>query len=150
MTPEGEVKEAIKDECKALGIPVTMPVGGRFGKSGVSDFILNYEGRMLCLETKAGAPHPTALQLEYLKEQYEAGAMVACVGSSSIKRVAGVETAPTAYAWLADKQLEAHVANTYTGMYCVTSVAADDALAITGHGRLYSILATHRMYISKL
>jgi hypothetical protein len=39
-----------------------MPIGGRFGKSGVPDFICCYKGKFIGLECKAGKGQPTALQ----------------------------------------------------------------------------------------
>ena len=80
-TPEGIVKDQIKADCKALGIIPTMPMGTGYGQSGVSDFILNWQGRFCAIEVKAGAADPTALQLSYLKGQWEAGAIVGCVGT---------------------------------------------------------------------
>lgn len=108
-TPEGKVKDSVKADCKSLVIPVTMPMGGSFGKDGVSDFILNWEGRMLCIETKAGVPQPTQMQLGYLKEQWEAGAVVGCIGTKVIQNhttSSNVNPGKKPSAWLAHKPFD--------------------------------------------
>jgi Holliday junction resolvase len=59
---EKSVKEKIKKILKQYGAWYCMPIGTRFGKSGVPDFICCYKGHFLAVEAKSSAGKPTALQ----------------------------------------------------------------------------------------
>ena len=76
MTPECEVKEEIKKELKARGIPFFMPVQSGFGKQGV-DFhcTLPPFGRALLIEAKRadGKRKATGRQLKCLQDNEKAG-----------------------------------------------------------------------------
>ena len=50
MTPEGKVKQKVKEVLKDLGAYYVMPVTSGYGNSGAPDFLVCYEGR------KSGAP----------------------------------------------------------------------------------------------
>lgn len=54
MTPEGKVKEDLKDFLGSLGADCWyyMPVPMGYGKRGVPDFIICYKGYFLAPETK--------------------------------------------------------------------------------------------------
>jgi hypothetical protein len=53
MTPEGRVKNKVKDILKANDIWYFMPAANGYGKVGVPDFICCWNGRFLAIETKA-------------------------------------------------------------------------------------------------
>lgn len=75
-TPEGKVKGAIRRILDAQGIYYFMPATGGYGKSGVWDFCLSVEGRMVQIEAK-GKPDDmlTVLQRDNGDEVVEAGAV---------------------------------------------------------------------------
>jgi hypothetical protein len=52
MTPEGEVKAAVKKALAELGCWWYMPVPGGYGEPSL-DFLCAFEGRMFAIETKA-------------------------------------------------------------------------------------------------
>ena len=54
MTPEGVVKEELKDYLKSLGEDCWwfMPMSMGYGKRGVPDFVICYKGFFLAPETK--------------------------------------------------------------------------------------------------
>ena len=67
LTPEGRVKQGVKDVLKSRGIWHFMPQNFGMGKSGVPDFICclpQFNGKMLGIETKAPGKrnNTTALQ----------------------------------------------------------------------------------------
>lgn len=78
MTPEGQVKEAVKAYLKSLGKDCWyyMPVPMGYGKRGVPDFIICYRGFFLAAETKrakGGTAH--ALQDRQQEEIRDAGGL---------------------------------------------------------------------------
>lgn len=85
QTPEGIIKDQIKADCALILAEPTMPMGTGYGSSGVSDFIINWMGLAVFIEAKAGKPQPTTLQLDYLQDQWQAGAIVGCVGGKALK-----------------------------------------------------------------
>lgn len=76
-TPEGKVKNKIKDLLKSYGdsIYYFMPAMGAFGKSGVPDIVCCVDGLFLAIEVKADARKnpPTPLQVKNLAEIRSAG-----------------------------------------------------------------------------
>lgn len=53
MTPEGRVKQAIKNCLNQLNIWYFMPAANGFGKVGVPDFICCFDGKFFAIEAKA-------------------------------------------------------------------------------------------------
>lgn len=62
QTPEGKVKEKVKDVLRSLGAYYVMPVTGGYGASGAPDFIVCYKGRFVGIECKAKRGRLTPLQ----------------------------------------------------------------------------------------
>lgn len=62
MTPEGKVKQKIRNLLKKLGLYYFCPQTGGYGKSGVPDIIICAHGSFIAVECKAGSNKPTALQ----------------------------------------------------------------------------------------
>lgn len=77
MTPEGEVKDQVKECLKAHGIFSAMDAGNfpedaqgwyfmpsqnGLGASGIPDFIGHHQGRFFGIETKAPSKKPTGFQ----------------------------------------------------------------------------------------
>jgi Holliday junction resolvase len=52
MTPEGELKKALKKYYKEHGIYHTVVPGGAYGKNGAPDIILCYKGLFIAVEAK--------------------------------------------------------------------------------------------------
>ena len=73
MTPEGRVKKEVRKVLDELGIFYYMPVGGMYGRSGVSDFICCVNGQFVSIETKAGTNAPTKLQSKFISDVHAAG-----------------------------------------------------------------------------
>lgn len=73
MTPEGQVKEALKKFLKEIGAYYFMPVPSGFGKHTV-DFLVCYKGRFFGIETKApGINKATRAQEVAMDDIYRAG-----------------------------------------------------------------------------
>lgn len=66
LTPEAKVKKDIKKILDDRGAVYCMPATGGYGKSGVSDFLVCYNGRFISIEAKAGDGKTTALQDKWL------------------------------------------------------------------------------------
>jgi hypothetical protein len=65
-TAEGKVKDAVVKILKQYNAYYFFPVTGGFGRSGVPDIVVCYEGRFIGIECKAGTNKPTALQFAEL------------------------------------------------------------------------------------
>lgn len=87
MTPEGNVKRKVTAVLKEYGVWYFMPRGTTFGRSGIPDYVCCVNGRMLCIETKAGNNKPTALQLVEHQRLRDAGAVVLVVNEDRINTV---------------------------------------------------------------
>lgn len=73
-TPEGKVKEKVKDFLKEARIWYFMPANNGYGTSGIPDFVCIVEGIFVGIECKADATcKPTLLQLARAREIREAG-----------------------------------------------------------------------------
>jgi hypothetical protein len=72
----------IKSAGDTLGF-FYMPVPGGFGLTGVSDFIICFQGRTIALETKAEnkPAKPTSDQKDFMLAIEEAGGLAVCVNS---------------------------------------------------------------------
>ena len=90
MTPEGKIKQSVKNLLKQYPTWHFMPVSNGLGKHGVPDFccVLNARGKGLAffVETKAPGKKPTALQL-LCKREIEAacGKWFLVYGEESLK-----------------------------------------------------------------
>jgi hypothetical protein len=61
-TPEGKVKDACVALLQRYGAYYFFPVMGGYGRSGIPDIVVCFNGRFLGIECKAGSNAPTALQ----------------------------------------------------------------------------------------
>jgi hypothetical protein len=68
MTPEGKVKEEVKNILNELGCFWFMPATGGYGKAGIPDFIICYRGLFIGVECKAGKEKLSSLQFLQGKE----------------------------------------------------------------------------------
>jgi pantoate kinase len=84
MTPEGKVKEKIKDTLKKHGVYYAMPIGTGFGNSGVPDFLCCIRGKFLAIEAKAGKGTTTALQEKHLAQINRAGGCALVIDESTV------------------------------------------------------------------
>lgn len=82
-TPEHKTKNIIKRVLKQRGAFFFMPAANGYGITGVSDFIGAHKGRMFAIEAKAGNNKPTALQLQFMVNAQNAGAMTIWVNEEN-------------------------------------------------------------------
>lgn len=69
MTPEGRVKEKVKQIFAEMGVMYFMPVGSMYGRGGVADFIACLRGYFVAVETKAtDKAKPTKLQAKFISD----------------------------------------------------------------------------------
>lgn len=78
MTPEGKVKQKVKDLCKRHDVYYHMPVQNGMGKPTL-DFILCVDGYFVAVETKAPGKKPTPRQLLTMAEMEKAGGVTMVV-----------------------------------------------------------------------
>ena len=67
MTPEGKVKNKVREILKSLKAYYIMPATGGYGSSGAPDFVVCYKGRFMGIECTAEGNKPTALQEKNLQ-----------------------------------------------------------------------------------
>lgn len=84
MTPEAKVKKKVVDILKAAGAYYFFPATGGFGRSGVPDIIVCFNGQFIGIECKAGSNKPTALQENELKKIQDAGGNAFVVNEESL------------------------------------------------------------------
>lgn len=88
-TPEGKVKERVRDLLKAFDCYYEMPVPGGFGKSGL-DFVVCKNGFFLEIETKAPGNTPTDRQNKTIRDIGNAGgAAIVVDGPEGLKLLHG-------------------------------------------------------------
>jgi hypothetical protein len=77
-TPEGRVKDAVKQELDRAGVWYFMPAANGYGRAGIPDIVCCVNGFFLAIECKAGNNQPTLLQDREL-ERIEAAGGIALV-----------------------------------------------------------------------
>jgi Holliday junction resolvase len=87
MTPEAKVKKKIVAVLKQHKAYFFYPVTGGYGRSGVPDIIVCYNGRFIGIECKAGTNKPTPLQEKNLKDIQAAGGVSLVVNEDNISTV---------------------------------------------------------------
>lgn len=68
MTPEGVVKQKVRDILDARGVWYVMPVSAGYGKHGIPDVIACVRGRFMGVEVKRRGKEPTMRQQIILHE----------------------------------------------------------------------------------
>lgn len=101
MTPEGKVKQDIKDYLATLGAACwyCMPMNFGYGKNGVPDFIICYRGFFLAPETKKKGGKSEPWQIRELEAIGAAGGVSARV--TDVKQI-------KVWVKIVDKYLAAH------------------------------------------
>lgn len=89
-TPEGRVKKHIRKVLDAAGAYYAMPVTGGFGKSGVPDFLVCFQGRFIGIEAKAGKGTTTALQDKNLAAIVQAGGVALVVNEYNLDELSEI------------------------------------------------------------
>lgn len=75
MTPEGKVKNKIRQLLNVFGVEYDMIVPSGYGDAAKGlDFTCVVRGRAIYIEAKAPGEYPTPLQRQTLRRKYEAGA----------------------------------------------------------------------------
>lgn len=82
MTPEGKVKERVKQLLKQYGVYWHMPVQNGMGAPSL-DLICCAKGRYLAIETKAGNGKPTARQAQTIQQIQLAGGRAFVINETS-------------------------------------------------------------------
>jgi pantoate kinase len=84
-TPEGKVKQKIKNILSDLGIYYAMPMGTGYGNSGVPDFIGCANGRFIAIEAKTKGNVPTALQHKHMRLIESAGGITFVIDEQGVE-----------------------------------------------------------------
>lgn len=80
--PEGKIKTRLADALDKIGAYYFMPATGGYGKSGVADFCISYNGLHIQIETKATTKlHPTELQRQNGTAVWKSGGIALLVRS---------------------------------------------------------------------
>ena len=87
MTPEAKVKKKVVAVLKQYKAYFFYPVTGGYGRSGVPDIIVCYNGYFIGIECKAGTNKPTPLQEKNLKDIQAAGGVSLVVNEDNISTV---------------------------------------------------------------
>jgi Holliday junction resolvase len=87
MTPEAKVKKKVVAILKEYKAYFFYPVTGGYGRSGVPDIIVCYNGCFIGIECKAGTNKPTPLQEKNLKDIQAAGGVSLVVNEDNISIV---------------------------------------------------------------
>jgi len=87
MTPEAKVKKKVVAILKEYKAYFFYPVTGGYGRSGVPDIIVCYNGCFIGIECKAGTNKPTPLQKKNLKDIQAAGGVSLVVNEDNISTV---------------------------------------------------------------
>lgn len=90
MTPEGKVKRRVTKILQKFGAYYFSPVTGGFGRSGVPDIVVCYQGVFIGIECKAGDNKPTALQLKNLEDIHTNGGWGMIVNEDTAEDVEAV------------------------------------------------------------
>tara|TARA_R100000781_G_scaffold114113_1_gene84118 strand:- start:1 stop:303 length:303 start_codon:yes stop_codon:yes gene_type:complete len=73
VTPEAKVKKKVYKILRDNGAYYFSPIMSGYGKSGVPDIIVCYNGRFVGIECKVGSKKPTELQQKNLDEIESSG-----------------------------------------------------------------------------
>lgn len=83
-TPEGKVKDKVKEVLAVLGAYYVMPQTGGFGNSGVPDILCCLNGRFIGIECKANGGKVTRLQQSHLDEIEMRGGIALVIDEHSL------------------------------------------------------------------
>lgn len=83
-TPEGKVKDKVKEILATLGAYYVMPQTGGFGNSGIPDILCCLNGRFIGIECKANGGKVTRLQQSHLDEIEMRGGVALVVDEHSL------------------------------------------------------------------
>jgi len=86
-TPESKVKRACVALLQRYGAYYFYPVTGGYGKSGVPDIVVCYNGLFIGIECKAGTNKPTALQEREMRFIREAGGTTLVIREDNIEEL---------------------------------------------------------------
>jgi len=86
-TPEKKVKDAVTKILKSYDAYYFYPATGGFGRSGVPDIVVCFNGHFIGIECKAGDNTTTALQDRELEKIDKAGGIAMVVNETNIERV---------------------------------------------------------------
>lgn len=73
MSPEGHEKKAIKKYLDSIGAWHFSPYMAGFGKAGVPDIVVCWNGKFISVEVKREGKEPTPIQTRRMEEISKAG-----------------------------------------------------------------------------
>jgi len=92
MTPEAKVKKQVVAILKEVGAYYFFPPSNGYGRAGIPDVVVCYEGRFIAIECKAGSNQPTALQLREIAAINAAGGIALWVNEKTVATVKNIFT----------------------------------------------------------
>ena len=87
MTPEAKVKKKVYKILRDNGAYYFSPIMSGYGKSGVPDVIVCYNGKFVGIECKVGNKKPTELQQKNLDEIESSGGYTLVINENNILAV---------------------------------------------------------------
>lgn len=85
MTPEGKVKDTVKQILKAHDVYYFMPVSNGMGAMGVFDFVCCVDGVFLGIECKSDAKkQPTPLQIRNAQKAMNSGGVALLIHKDNV------------------------------------------------------------------
>lgn len=88
-TPEHKVKSSCIEVLKRHGAYYFYPMTGGYGRSGIPDIIVCFNGRFLGIECKAGTNKPTALQQREMEHIRKAGGATLVIREDNLHELQG-------------------------------------------------------------
>lgn len=89
-TPEGKVKQKIREIFKRYGVWYCMPNMNGMGSNGVPDFLACAWGLFVAVEAKAGRGKPTELQAIQIDRINRSGGVALVINESNLDVLDGV------------------------------------------------------------
>lgn len=83
-TPESKVKKKVVEILKAAGAWYCFPVASGYGRSGIPDILVCWDGEFIAIECKAGKGTTTALQDRELSKIRDANGTVFVVNEDML------------------------------------------------------------------
>jgi Holliday junction resolvase len=87
MTPEAKIKHQVYKVLRKNGAYYFSPIMNGYGKSGVPDIIVCYNGKFVGIECKVGKKKPTELQQKNLNEIESSGGHTLVINENNILAV---------------------------------------------------------------
>ena len=87
VTPEGKVKQRVRELLEKHEAYFFFPATGGYGRSGVPDIVGSYRGYFFAVECKAGKGKTTALQERELRNIRRAGGVAFVINETNVEEL---------------------------------------------------------------